>query len=118
MGRDIRDAVRLGNDAVGIDQIGPPFGEARGALLRAAPGLVQLSDRSIDVGQQPEGKAMSVGEGPVLLGGIERDTQDLDRFGVQIWGSVPEPLQLDGSTARERLGEPPHRHPPASKVGQ
>jgi hypothetical protein len=72
----------------------------------------------VDVRQQPVGEALGLGEGQVLLRGVEGDAQDLGTGLGELWGSITEPLSLQRSAGRRRLGVPPQHDPRATLIGQ
>src|SRR6266536_6275117 len=118
MGGDVRHPVRLGDPALRVDQVGPPLRVLGRRLLRGSLRLVAFAHRPVDVGEQPEREPVLLGEGPVVLGPVERDAHDLHAELLELGGSVTEPLALDRSTGGEGLGEPPQGQPPAPEVRQ
>ena len=116
VGRDVRDPVRPGDPAIGVDQVGPPLGEVGRRLLRSALGFVALTDASVLIGEQEEREALLLRETPVVFGGIEGDAQDLRTPRREFGGSITEPLSLRRSTLRVCLGEPPEHDPATPKA--
>jgi hypothetical protein len=116
MSRDVRHAVRLADDAPGIDQIRAAFGPFGELFLGRSLRFVDPADGVVDVAQQREREALQLLEALVLFRCVERDADDLGACLLELGGSVTEPLALRRSTGGVRLGEPPQDHPPAPKV--
>ena len=105
--------MRLGDDAVLVDQVGNPPGEC---LLRRIRGAVRNSDAPVRVGEQTEGKVEFFREAAIRLGRVEADTEDLRVLCVVLFEKVPEPGPLPRSTRGIRLGVKPENDLAASKV--
>ena len=118
VGLDVGDAEGLPDDPVRIDDVRPALCVLGRGFLGRADGLVVAARRSIGVRQQRAEIVVLLRERQVGVGRIERGADHLHAERFEIGGSVTEPLQLEGSTRGERLGEPPEDHPRASKVGQ
>jgi len=113
---DVGDPVGLGDPARGVDQVGSALREVRRGFLRRALGLVDLADRSIDVGEKAEREPLLFGESEVVPRRVEGDADDVGALSLELGGSVTEPLALDGSTGGEGLREPPQHQPAIVEV--
>jgi hypothetical protein len=65
-----------------------------------------------------ERRLESIGEGAVLLLGIEGDAEDHGTGGLELGGSVTEALDLDPSPGRVGLDKPPQHDAAASEGGE
>ena len=115
---DVADAVRLADDAVGIDQVRAALGPLRHRLFRRPLRLVQEPHRVVGVGEQPEREAIFLGEPAVVLDRVEGGPEDLDAELLELRGSITEPRSLPRSPVGEGLGEPPERDPPPAQIGE
>jgi hypothetical protein len=95
----VADLVGLADDAIRVDEVGDAQRKV-GALIVGRSGyLVELTDFSVDIGEQPVVERFGFGEGLVLLRGVERRAQDDAVGGGKISGPVTQALALSGSTA-------------------
>jgi hypothetical protein len=114
--RNVGDPVGLGDSAGGVDQVGSALREAGSGFLRRALGVVDLADRSIDVGQEAEREPLLFGEAEVVLWRVEGYADDVGALRLEFGGSITEPLALDRSTGGGSLREPPQHQPAIVKV--
>ena len=113
---DVPDPVRLPDDPLRIDDVRPPLRSVGIRFGRSSLGLVGLSNRLVDIGEQTIGEPEPLGEGPVLVRRIEGDAED-DRVGLlELGGSVTEPLALARSAGGVGLHVPPQHDPPSPQV--
>ncbi len=95
-----REVVGGGDDAFGVDEVADSSGKTFVVVVLAglAFRVVGTTDGSVGVGDQPEGKALGVGEGLLVLDAVEGRTDDGAVGGIEFWGSVTEPSTFDRST--------------------
>ena len=114
MPRCVLHAIRLADDAVRVDEIRPALRPLGKLLLRRPHGFVDPAYVPVDIRQQPEWKVVRVGEGLVLLGRIEGDSNDRCVECFELWDSITESLSFRRSPTRQRLGIPPQNNPAAA----
>ena len=98
LGRDLR--MRLRDLPVRTDDVGDP---ARGRGLRVVGRPVRDSDLAPDVAKEREREAELLRERRVLLGGVERDAQNLGVLLLVVGIEVAEPATFDRSAGCIRL---------------
>ena len=113
----VLDLVRLGDDALGIDEVAVALREVH--LLGArCSSLVRHPDLLRDVGQQPEREVELVAESSVGFGRVERDPEDLAIEPLELLGLITQTLALNRSTGRVGHRVPPQQHPSTTQIRQ
>ena len=118
MAAEVLHVVDLAHHAVGVDQERPPAGDGCPVVIGPPRGAVRLPYRMVDVGEQAVREALGVGEGLVLLGGVEGDADDRRVGFLELWGSVTEPLPFDRSAGCRCRRVPPEHDPTAGEVSK
>ncbi len=68
---DVMHGVGATNQSVGADEVAVAFRIVAVPVLRWTYDLVLLADRSVDIAEQSEREILGLGEGPILLDGVE-----------------------------------------------
>lgn len=112
--------VRSSDNTVGVDQVADPAGQAELVVVLAllAFGFVGSTDLVALVADQRIREPLALGEGLLVLDGVERRTDDDRVGGFEVWGSITEPSTFDRSTGCRGLRVPPEGHPPAAEVAK
>ena len=110
--------VPLTDHPVGVDEVRNALGELRELLVGLACHFVGRANAAICIGQQVEVERLRFCERLVLVGGVERCTED-DTLGVgKVFGPVPQALALNRSTGSRCFRIPPQDHPVAALIGE
>src|SRR5712691_39686 len=115
MGGGVDLRVRLPDLPVRADEVADALRRPRGGVLGRAVGHPELA---VGVAQQREVELELLGEGGVLLHGVEARAQDLHTLVLVLLDAVAEPATLGRSTGRVRLGIEPEDDVLAAEIGQ
>jgi hypothetical protein len=118
VGLNVFNDVDLPDHAPGVDEVRDPPRRSRGALVGAANDIVGCAHVAGRVREQWERRLKPLGEGSVLLRCIEGDAKYRGAGGLELGGSVTEPLDLDPSPGCVGLDEPPQHQAASPKFGE